>query len=188
MSNEKKEIDYGAALPLEFQQQLSKILTDSPSLIKISDTEFRVHSLRMYSIEKLHQVAQRIKAFEGNDIMNGLQYICMNLDALCECVAIVLCNHLFDEEQCNYNSYEEMMDVLSRNDKITLMVKNKVKLLSKGNINELASIVYSSFTDLEYGELFQFASLVMNFSESASMRHQKNIEMLSTIRQAGLDK
>ncbi len=184
----EKEIDYGLPLPLEFQAQLSKILIDNPSLTKIGDHEFRVHGLRMYSLEKIHQVAHKLRAFEGKDLMGGMKYICGNIDALCECVAIVLCNHLYDEEHINYDSYEEMMSLMSRNDKITEMVKNKVKLLSKGNINELASIVFSAFAEMEYSELFQFASSVMTYSESFSMRHQKNIEMLSTIRQAGLDK
>lgn len=187
-NKDKNKIDNSLPIPLEFQKQLSKILTDSPSLVKIGKKEFKVKGLRMYSIERIFQIAQELKAFDKDNVTEALKYIATNLDAQCKIVAIVLCNHLFDEEQCNFNTFDEMLDVQSRNDKLIEMMAMKAKLCSDNHLNEFASIVISAFNELDLGELFQLASLVMIYSESASMRHQRNIETLSIVQQAGLDK
>ncbi len=173
-------------IPEEFKRQLSDILIDSPTIVDLGTKKMKIKGLRMYSIERMFKAAQRIKAFDQENIMEAMSLIYSDIDVMCEIVAIILCNHLFDEDNCHFDSFEEMCQIESRNDKLIKMMQMKARLNVNNSITDYANIIVTAFTSFDAAELFQLASSVTLYLESLSMRLKRNTEMLSTVQQAGL--
>ena len=86
--------------PIDIKRDILDIINDTPSLVKLGDKEYRVQNMRYYSLYRICKLVMDMrKADETLDDDNAIiTALCTDLDAMCEIMAIVLCNHLFTPE------------------------------------------------------------------------------------------
>ena len=87
----------------EVKRNIVDIINDSPSLVQIGEKEYKVKNMRFYSLYRICAIVTDIhKANSTLDNDNKiLTALCTDLDAMCEIVAIVLCNHMFTPDEIN---------------------------------------------------------------------------------------
>ena len=160
--------------PIDIKKDIVDILNDTPSLVKLGDREYRVKNMRYYSLYRIcNLVMDMRKADESLDTDNKvIMALCTDLDAMCEIVAIVICNHLFTPD--DIHNFEDVDEVMSRNDKLVKMMKTKV-MMSTYDTNQWAAIILGAIKSIDLGGFFLLKKSVSTLTDSLLAR-KKNSE------------
>ena len=160
--------------PIDIKKDIVDILNDTPSLVMLGDKEYRVKNMRYYSLYRIcNLVMDMRKADESLDTDNKvIMALCTDLDAMCEIVAIVICNHLFTPD--DIHNFEDVDEVMSRNDKLVQVMKSKV-MLSTYDTNQWAAIILGAIKSIDLGGFFLLRKSVSTLTDSLLAR-KKNSE------------
>ena len=176
--NESEEIlDFS----LEIKRDIVSIINDCPSLVMLGNKEYRVKNMRYYSLYRIcNLVMDMHKSDEKLDDDNAIiTALCTDLDAMCEIMAIVLCNHRFTPDgEC-----EDGDDVLSRNDKMISKMKMKV-MNSTYDINQWGAIILGAIQSIDLGGFFLLKKSVSMLTDSLLERKKKSQETASQFMEA----
>ena len=168
---------------IEVKRDIVDIINDSPSLVLLGDKEYTVKNMRYYSLNRICRLVMDMrKADESLDTDNKvIMALCTDLDAMCEIMAIVLCNHRFTPD--DIHSYEDVDDVMSRNDKMIAMMKAKV-MNSTFDTNQWAAIVLGAIKSIDLSGFFLLKKSVSTLTDSLLMRKKKSEETASLFMEA----
>ena len=186
MARKKKEDtvdDVMKEFSLEVKRDIVDIINDSPSLELLGDKEYVVKNMRYYSLYRIcHLVTDMRKADETLDTgQKVITALCTDLDAMCEIMAIILCNHRFTPD--DIHSYEDVDDVMSRNDKMIAMMKAKV-MNSTFDTNQWAAIILGAIKSIDLSGFFLLRKSVNTLTDSLLMRKKKSEETVSLFTEA----
>ena len=168
---------------LEVKRDIVDIINDSPSLVLLGDKEYVVKDMRYYSLNRVCRLVMDMKkADETLDTdQKVITALCTDLDAMCEIMAIVLCNHRFTPE--DIHSYDDVDDVMSRNDKMVAMMKAKV-MNSTFDTNQWAAIILGAIKSIDLSGFFLLKKSVSTLTDSLLMRKKKSEETASQFMEA----
>ena len=168
---------------IEIKRDIVDIINDSPSLVKLGDKEYVVKNMRYYALYRICRLVMDMrKADETLDTDNAvITALCTDLDAMCEIMAIVLCNHRFTPD--DIHSYEDVDDVMSRNDKMVAMMKAKV-MNSTFDTNQWAAIILGAIKSIDLSGFFLLKKSVSTLTDSLLMRKKKSEETASLFMEA----
>ena len=167
--------------PIDIQKNIVEIINDTPSLIRLGDKEYKVKGMRYYSLYRIcNLVLDMRKADETLDTdQKVITALCTDLDAMCEIMAIVLCNHLFTPDGNNL-TWEE---VRTKNDYYVSVMKAKV-MQSTFDANQWAAIVLGAIKSIDLSAFFLLKKSVSTLSDSLLMRKKKSVETASQFMEA----
>lgn len=168
---------------IEIKRDIVDIINDSPSLVLLGDKEYVVKNMRYYSLYRICRLVMDMrKADETLDTdQKVIMALCTDLDAMCEIMAIVLCNHRFTPD--DIHSYEDVDDVMSHNDKMVAMMKAKV-MNSTFDTNQWAAIVLGAIKSIDLSGFFLLKKSVSTLTDSLLMRKKKSEETASQFMEA----
>ena len=165
----------------EIKRDIVSIINDCPSLVMLGDKEYRVKNMRYYSLYRICNLVMSMhesdaKLDNDNAILTAL---CTDLDAMCEIMAIILCNHRFTPDgEC-----EDGDDVLSRNDKMVRKMKMKV-MNSTYDINQWGAIILGAIQSIDLAGFFLLKKSVSMLTDSLLERKKKSQETASQFMEA----
>ena len=179
----KEEQDEMQDFPIDVKRDIVDILNDTPSLVVLGEKEYRVKNMRYYSLNRICRLVMDMrKADEGLDDDNKvIMALCTDLNAMCEIVAIVICNHLFTPD--DIHSYEDIDTVMSRNDKLVEVMKSKV-MLSTYDTNQWAAIILGAIKSIDLSGFFLLRKSVSTLTDSLLTRKRKSEETASRFMEA----
>jgi hypothetical protein len=168
---------------IDIQRDIIDIINDTPSLVRLGNKDYRVKDMRYYSLYRICRlVLDMRKADETLDDDNKvIMALCTDLDAMCEIMAIVLCNHLFTPD--NVHTYDDALDCMSRNDKLIQIMKAKV-MNSTFDTNQWAAIILGAIKSIDLSGFFLLKKSVSTLSTSLLMRKRKSEEIASQFMEA----
>jgi hypothetical protein len=168
---------------IDVKRDIVEIINDCPSLVSLGNKEYVVKDMRYYSLYRVCRLVMDMKkADEALDDDNKIiTALCTDLDAMCEIVAIVLCNHRFTPD--DIHSYEDVDDVMSRNDKMVAMMKAKV-MNSTFDTNQWAAIILGAIKSIDLSGFFLLKKSVSTLTASLLMRKKKSEETVSQFTEA----
>ena len=159
----------------EVKRDIVDIINDSPSLVRIGEKEYKVKNMRYYALYRICGIVMDM--YKANSVLDNdnkiLTALCTDLDAMCEIVAIVLCNHMFTPD--DIKGYEDVDEVMSRNDKLVAIMKAKV-LNSTFDTNQWAAIILGAIKSIDLGGFFLLKKSVSMLTDSLLMRKKKSEE------------
>ena len=168
---------------LEVKRELVDIINDSPTLMKLGTKEFAVKNMRYYSTYRICKLALDMK--KANESLDSgdkvIKAMCTDLDAMCEIVAVVLCNHMFVPD--DIVDYDSANNAMSRNDKLVAMMKAKV-MCSTFDENQWAAIVIAAIKSIDLGGFFLLKKSVSTLTDSILTRKKKSEETASLFMEA----
>ena len=152
----KKKEDEGKAFkdfPIDIKRDIIDIINDTPSLVKLGDKEYMVKDMRYYSLYRICRIVTDMKKSDKSldDDNKVITALCTDLDAMCEVMAIVLCNHLFTPDEVK--TYKDVSSVMSRNDRYIAIMKAKV-LNSTFDTNQWAAIILGAIKSIDLSGFF----------------------------------
>ena len=167
----------------EIKRDIVDIINDSPSLVLLGEKEYIVKNMRYYSLYRICKLVMDMrKADETLDTdQKVITALCTDLDAMCEIMAIVLCNHRFTPD--DIHSYEDVEDVMSRNDKMVAMMKAKV-MNSTFDTNQWAAIILGAIKSIDLSGFFLLRKSVSTLTDSLLTRKKKSEETASQFMEA----
>jgi hypothetical protein len=152
------------------------IINDSPSLVRLGDKEFRVKDMRYYSLFRICKLVMDMK--KSDDTLDTDQKVmtalCTDLDAMCEILAIILCNHKFNPDVENA---DERNDELVRNMKMEVMN-------STYEPNQWAAIIIGAIQSIDLSAFFLLRKSVSMLTDSLLTRKRKSMETVSQFTEA----
>ena len=167
----------------EVKRDIVDIINDSPSLVRIGEKEYKVKNMRYYALYRICGIVMDM--YKANSVLDNdnkiLTALCTDLDAMCEIVAIVLCNHMFTPD--DIKGYEDVDEVMSRNDKLVAIMKAKV-LNSTFDTNQWAAIILGAIKSIDLGGFFLLKKSVSMLTDSLLMRKKKSEETVSQFTEA----
>lgn len=173
MENEHDDIlkDFG----IDVKRNIIDIINDTPSLVRLGDREYRVKDMRYYSLYRICRLALDMKKNdESLDDDNKLvTALCTDLDAMCEIMAIILCNHLFTPSD----------DADERNDMLVKQMK-MVVMNSTFDTNQWAAIILGAIKSIDLGGFFLLRKSVNTLTDSILTRKKKSVEIASLFMEA----
>lgn len=157
---------------LQTKKDIVQILIDSPTIVKLGETEFKIKNMRYYSVYRIcNLVMDMKKSDETLDTDNKvITALCTDLDAMCEIMAIILCNHLF--KPCDGEDFGSFKD---RND----MMVSKMKAIVMGNTfdtNQWAAIILEAIKSIDLSGFFLLKKSVSMLTDSILTRKKKSVE------------
>lgn len=166
---------------IDAKRDILEIINDCPSLVVLGDKEYRVKGIRYYSLYRVCKLVMDMrKADETLDTDNAvISALCTDLDAMCEIVAIVLCNHYFTSE----GNMETFEDVCTRNDKYISIMKAKV-MQSTYEPNQWAAIILGAIKSIDLSAFFLLKKSVSTLTDSLLTRKKKSMETASQFMEA----
>jgi len=169
--------------PIDIKRDIVDILNDTPSLVMLGNKEYRVKNMRYYSLYRIARLVMDMKQADTtlDDDNKIITALCTDLDAMCEIMAIVLCNHLFTPE--DIHGYDDVDDVMSRNDKFVKVMKAKV-MNSTFDTNQWAAIILGAIKSIDLGGFFLLRKSVNTLTDSLLMRKKKSEETASLFMEA----
>ena len=178
-TEEKKEDEEGFSLPefsVEVKRNIVDIINDSPSLVKLGDKEYRVKGMRYYSVFRICRlVTDMRKADETLDTdQKVITALCTDLDAMCEIMAVILCNHRFTPDRENADE---------KNDRMVRQMKTKV-MNSTFDANQWAAIILGAIQSIDLSAFFLLKKSVSTLTDSLLMRKRKSMETASQFMEA----
>ena len=167
--------------PIDIQKNIVDIINDTPSLIRLGDKEYKVKGMRYYSLYRIcNLVLDMRKADETLDTdQKVITALCTDLDAMCEIMAVVLCNHLFTPDGNNL-TWEE---VRTKNDYYVSVMKAKV-MQSTFDANQWAAIVLGAIKSIDLSAFFLLKKSVSMATDSLLTRKKKSEETASLFMEA----
>jgi hypothetical protein len=168
---------------VEIKRDIVDIINDSPSLVLLGEKEYVVKNMRYYSLYRICHLAMDMRKADAtlDDDNKIITALCTDLDAMCEIMAIVLCNHRFTPD--DIHSYDDVDDVMSRNDKMISMMKAKV-MNSTFDTNQWAAIVLGAIKSIDLSGFFLLKKSVSTLTDSLLMRKKKSEETASQFMEA----
>lgn len=176
---EKKFQDF----PIDIKRDIVDILNDTPSLVMLGDKQYKVKNMRYYSLYRIARLVMDMKQADEtlDDDNKVITALCTDLDAMCEIMAIVLCNHLFTPD--DIHGYEDVDEVMSRNDKLVKVMKAKV-MNSTFDTNQWAAIILGAIKSIDLSGFFLLRKSVNTLTDSLLMRKKKSEEIASLFMEA----
>lgn len=167
--------------PINIKRDIIDIINDTPSLVKLGDNEYTIKDMRYYSVFRICRLTLAMRdADKDIDTDNKvLMALCTDFDAMCEIMAIVLCNHLFTPSGDN----PTWDDVRTKNDYYISVMKAKV-MNSTFEINQWAAIVLGAIKSIDLSAFFLLKKSVSTLSDSLLMRKKKSVETTSQFMEA----
>ena len=187
MANKKQEIQEEESLLQEFsidtKRDIIDIINDTPSLVRLGDKEYRVKNMRYYSLYRICRLVMDMrKADETLDTdQKVIMALCTDLDAMCEIMAIILCNHLFTPDKIK--AYDDVDEVMSHNDKLIAIMKAKV-MNSTFDTNQWAAIILGAIKSIDLSGFFLLRKSVNTLTDSLLTRKKKSEETASLFTEA----
>ena len=168
---------------IDVKRDIADIINDCPTIVKLGDKEYVMKDLRFYSIYRIFDLAYKmIKGDERLDNDNKvIMALCTDLDAMCEIMAIILCNHLFTAEGAK--TYDDIEDLRTRNDKLVEVMKAKV-MSSTYDTNQWGAIIIGAIKSIDLGGFFLLKKSVSTLLTSHMMRKKKSVETVSQFTEA----
>ena len=169
--------------PIDVKRNIIDIINDTPSLVRLGEKDYRVKDMRYYSLYRICRLVMDMRKMDETlDTDNKvIMALCTDLDAMCEIMAIVLCNHRFTPD--DIHSYEDVDDVMSRNDKMVAMMKAKV-MNSTFDTNQWAAIVLGAIKSIDLSGFFLLKKSVSTLTDSLLTRKKKSEETASLFMEA----
>lgn len=169
--------------PIDIKRDIIDIINDTPSLVTLGDTEYRVKNMRYYSLYRISRLVMNMRlADESLDTdQKVIMALCTDLDAMCEIMAIILCNHLFTPDEIK--TFEDVDDIMSRNDKYVAIMKAKV-MNSTFDTNQWAAIILGAIKSIDLSGFFLLRKSVSTLTDSLLMRKKKSVETASLFTEA----
>lgn len=166
---------------VDIKRNIIDIINDCPSLVKLGDKEYRVKDMRYYSLYRVCRLVMDMKAKDekldnDNAIITAL---CTDLDAMCEIMAVVLCNHYFTPQ----GDIETLGDVMTRNERLVSIMKAKV-MQSTYDPNQWAAIILGAIQSIDLSAFFLLKKSVSTLTDSLLMRKKKSEETASQFMEA----
>ena len=144
--NKEEETSEFQDFSIEIKRDIVDIINDSPSLVKLGDIEYRVKGMRYYSLFRICKLVMDMR--EADETLDTDQKVitalCTDLDAMCEIVAIVLCNHRFNPDVENADE---------RNDECVRQMRMKV-MNSPYDANQWAAIILGAIQSIDLSAFF----------------------------------
>ena len=180
--NESVENNELKDFTLEIKRDIVSIINDSPSLVRLGEKEYAVKDMRYYSLFRICRLVMNMKEADvsldtDNKIITAL---CTDLDAMCEIVAIVLCNHMFTADG---ETFENADSLMTRNDKLVSKMKAKV-MNSTFDTNQWAAIILGAIKSIDLSGFFLLRKSVNTLTDSLLMRKKKSEETASRFMEA----
>lgn len=157
---------------LDVKRDIIDIINDSPSLVKLGDAEYRVKNMRYYSIYRISRLCLDMKREDSlmtDDDNHIVTALCTDLDAMCEIMAIILCNHRFTPEGVNDEEEAEQ-----RNERMISQMKMKI-MNSTYEPNQWAAIILGAIKSVDLNAFFLLKKSVSMATDSL-MKRKKNAE------------
>ena len=180
---EEKDEDELFDFPIDIKKDIIDILNDTPSLVQLGEKEYTVKAMRYYSLYRITRLV--IDMHKADATLDSdekvLMALCTDLDAMCEIIAIVVCNHLFTPDDVRV--YEDVERVMSRNDKWVKVMKMKV-MNSTYEPNQWAAIVLGAIKSIDLAAFFLLKKSVSTLTDSLMMRKKKSVETASQFTEA----
>lgn len=180
--NKKENVEDGLQdFPIDVKRDILDIIMDSPSLVILGEKEYQVKNMRFYSLYRIArlcmdmQQTDKLMVDDDNKIVTAL---CTDLDAMCEIMAIILCNHLFTPDGVN-----TMEDAMARNDRYISVMKMKV-MNSTYEPNQWAAIILGAIQSIDLSAFFLLKKSVSMATDSLLMRKKKSQETVSQFMEA----
>lgn len=160
---------------IDVKKDIVDIINDSPSLVRLGEKDYVVKNMRLYSIYRIFNLAHRmIKSDkELNSDKKILSALCTDINAMCEVVAIILCNHLFTAEGAR--NYDDIESIETRNDRLVKTMKAKV-MNSTFDTNQWAAIIVGALKSIDLGGFFLLTKSVNTLMDSMMERKKKSVE------------
>ena len=161
--------------PIDIKRDILDIINDSPSLVRLGDKEYKVKNMRYYSVYRIARLVMDMrKADETLDTdQKIITALCTDLDAMCEIMAVVLCNHLFVPEE----------GAMERNDELVKTMK-MVVMNSTYDQNQWAAIIVGAIKSIDLSGFFLLKKSVSMLSTSLLTRKKKSEETASLFTEA----
>ena len=161
--------------PIDIQRNIVEIINDTPSLVMLGDNEYMVKNMRYYSLYRICKLALDMRQADEtlDDDNKIITALCTDLDAMCEIMAIVLCNHLFTPD--NVNTYDDVCATRTRNDKLVEVMKMKV-MNSTFEANQWAAIIIGAIKSIDLSGFFLLRKSVNMLTDSLLTRKKKSTE------------
>ena len=181
--NNDTNLQHEQDFPIDVKLNIVEIINDCPSLVKLGEKEYMVKNMRYYSVFRICKLALNMKqADETLDDDNKLvTALCTDLDAMCEIMAIVLCNHLFTPD--DVKSYDNVSETMTRNDKLIETMKMKV-MNSTFDTGQWAAIILGAIKSIDLSGFFLLRKSVNMLTDSLLMRKKKSTETASQFMEA----
>lgn len=167
--------------PIDIKRSIVDIINDTPSLVQLGDKEYKVKNMRYYSVYRIAKLcmdmkqADELMVDDDNKIVSAL---CTDLDAMCEIMAIILCNHLFTVDGVSSNE-----DAEERNERLISTMKMKV-MNSTYEANQWAAIIIGAIKSIDLSAFFLLKKSVSMATDSLLMRKKKSQETASQFMEA----
>lgn len=161
--------------PIDIKRDIIDIINDSPSLVRLGDKEYKVKNMRYYSVYRIARLVMDMrKADETLDTdQKIITALCTDLDAMCEIMAVVLCNHLFVPEE----------GAMERNDELVKTMK-MVVMNSTYDQNQWAAIIIGAIKSIDLGGFFLLKKSVSTLTDLLLTRKKKSEETASLFMEA----
>ena len=178
-TEEKKEDEEEFSLPefsVEVKRDIVDIINDSPSLVKLGDKEYRVKNMRYYSVFRICRLVMDMKkADETLDTdQKVMTALCTDLDAMCEIMAVILCNHRFTPDRENADD---------ENEEMVRQMKMKV-MNSTFDANQWAAIILGAIQSVDLSAFFLLKKSVSMLTDSLLTHKRKSMETASQFMEA----
>ena len=175
------ESDEFQDFPIDVKRDIVSIINDTPSLVRLGNKEYRVQGMRYYSLYRICGLVMDMrKADETLDTdQKVITALCTDLDAMCEIMAIVLCNHLFTPS----GNLETWDDVKTKND-YYISVMKAVVMQSTYDENQWAAIVLGAIKSIDLSAFFLLKKSVSMLTDSLLTRKKKSEETASLFTEA----
>lgn len=161
--------------PIDIKRDILDIINDSPSLVHLGDKEYKVKNMRYYSVYRIARIVMDMrKADETLDTdQKIITALCTDLDAMCEIMAVVLCNHLFVPED----------GAMERNDELVKTMK-MVVMNSTYDQNQWAAIIVGAIKSIDLSGFFLLKKSVSTLTDLLLTRKKKSEETASLFMEA----
>lgn len=166
--------------PIDIKRDIVDIINDTPSLVRLGTKDYTVKNMRYYSVYRIARLCMDMrKADETLDDDNKvITALCTDLDAMCEIMAIILCNHLFTADG---NITDE--EGKTRNELYISKMKNKV-MNSTFEANQWAAIIIGAIKSVDLSAFFLLRKSVSTLTDSLLTRKRKSEETVSQFMEA----
>lgn len=159
--------------PIDVKRDIVEIINDAPSLVRLGDKEYAVRNMRYYSLYRICRLVMDMRKSDEqlDDDNKVITALCTDLDAMCEIMAVVLCNHLFTPQ----DEYETWEHTRTRNDYYVSIMKSKV-MQSTFEVNQWAAIVLGAIKSIDLSAFFLLRKSVNTLTDSLLTRKKKSAE------------
>ena len=167
--------------PQEVKNDILKIINDSPTLVKLGDKEYKCTNMKFYTLNRICQIASK---FHHDGVDKGdklVKALCTDIDAMCEILAVILCNHLFVPDRLK--RLDDVNEVMSYNDRLVCYMKAKI-MNSTYDVGQWAAIIIGAFKSIDLSSFFFLTESVSQLTDSMTQKRTMSSQILSSWKEA----